>query len=84
VIEPRYRWSLKPRVVPGVDLVDAAVERGFGRVAIALLAGRGVATADDLARFVSRPSMGSTTRRSCPMPGGPSIGSSQPGQPGSG
>lgn len=52
MIEPRYRWSLKPRVVPGVDLVDAAVERGFGRVAIALLAGRGVATADDLARFV--------------------------------
>jgi single-stranded-DNA-specific exonuclease len=55
MIEPLYRW-LAPRFVP-VNPESAALarERGISARLLSLLAARGVATPDELARFLARP-----------------------------
>jgi single-stranded-DNA-specific exonuclease len=55
VIEPRFAWRVAQSVTPPVDLVAAGRALGVGERAIALLAARGVTTADELAAFLGEP-----------------------------
>ena len=58
MIEPRYAWRVAEAVAPTADLVDAGTRHGLGSRAIGLLAGRGLATADELDAFFAEPIAG--------------------------
>ncbi len=51
MIEPRFRWILRDRVIPSADLLAAAAEAGLGRRAATVLAARGIESATDLTAF---------------------------------
>jgi single-stranded-DNA-specific exonuclease len=53
MITPSFRWRLAPSVVFDAECHALAVERGISPRLLALLAARGVATADDLRRFLA-------------------------------
>jgi len=58
VIEPRFAWRVAGTVTPTADLLEAGARHGLGARAVALLAGRGMATPDDLDAFFAEPLVG--------------------------
>ncbi len=55
VIEPRYAWRVADAVTPTAEVLAVGARMGLGARAIGLLAGRGVATAAELAAFFAEP-----------------------------
>ncbi|HET7030550.1 MAG TPA: hypothetical protein VFI34_08565, partial [Candidatus Limnocylindrales bacterium] len=55
MIEPRFAWRVAQTVTPPSDLLAAGRAAGLGDRAIALLAGRGVVTPDELGAFLGEP-----------------------------
>src|SRR5664279_5200718 len=58
MITSSFEWRLVASVPVDPACEALAAERGISRRLLALLAGRGVATADDLARFLAPPEAG--------------------------
>jgi len=58
MITSSFRWRLAPSVVFDAECEALAVERGVSPRLLALLAARGVATADELRRFLAPPEEG--------------------------
>ena len=58
MIEPRYAWRLAVPVTPSAELLAAGARHGLGSRVIGLLAGRGIAAAEDLDAFFAEPLAG--------------------------
>ena len=58
MIEPRYAWRLAVPVTPSAELLAAGARHGLGSRVIGLLAGRGIAAAEDLDAVFAEPPAG--------------------------
>ena len=58
VVEPRYRWDVVEPIEPSPELIAAGRRAGLTPLTVALLAGRGIASPDELSAFFDPPLAG--------------------------